>query len=83
VREIRRGQLTQEERGGAGQGGTRGDVPRRRRDDGAEGSARDGGVPVQGGSGGCRRPRGGGVVLRPGMEERGCLVADGAVGAGD
>jgi hypothetical protein len=33
---------------GAGKGGTSGDAPRRWRDDGATGSALDGGVPVEG-----------------------------------
>jgi hypothetical protein len=33
---------------GAGQGGTCGDASRRRRNDEAAGSARDGGVPVEG-----------------------------------
>jgi hypothetical protein len=37
--------------GGAKQGGTNGDTPRQRRDDGAERLARDGGVLVEGSSG--------------------------------
>jgi hypothetical protein len=43
--------------GGAGQGGTGGDAPRRRCDEGAAKSARDGSVPVGGGSGDLRGPR--------------------------
>jgi hypothetical protein len=37
--------------GGAKQGGTNGDTPRQRRDDGAERLARDGGILVEGSSG--------------------------------
>jgi hypothetical protein len=43
--------------GGAGQGGTGRDAPRRGHDDGAERSARDSGVPVEGGSNDRRRVR--------------------------
>jgi hypothetical protein len=43
--------------GGVGQGGTGGDASRRRRDDGVKRSDRDGGVPVEGGSGDHRRVR--------------------------
>jgi hypothetical protein len=55
-------------RSGVGQGMIGGDAPRRRRDDGAEEAARDGGVPAGEAASGCygrRRRRGSGERVRP------------------